>query len=154
VVEEPGLRIIQEEQASGGGALPWENLSAFLTRALQMSLADYVTAQDNVGLTFFDRGFLDAVSGLIHLSGESIANVHLPRYYRTIFMIPPWEEIYVVNQNRRHDFSTAVLEYNRLLEFYSSLGYILAIVPTNEPDHRADFVCAHFPKNHLPESCT
>ncbi|WP_430985828.1 AAA family ATPase, partial [Escherichia coli] len=40
VVEEPGRRIIAEETARGGLALPWVDLAAFLHRAIEMALSD------------------------------------------------------------------------------------------------------------------
>ena len=56
VVEEPGRRIIAEEIASGGTALPWIDLEAFLRRAIDMALADRAAAAANQAWTFFDRG--------------------------------------------------------------------------------------------------
>jgi predicted ATPase len=40
VVEEPGRRIVREETARGGGALPWVDAEAFLRRAISMALED------------------------------------------------------------------------------------------------------------------
>ena len=40
VVEEPGRRIVQQELAAGGSALPWLDLEAFARRAVALALAD------------------------------------------------------------------------------------------------------------------
>lgn len=44
VVEEPGRRIVREELAAGGSALPWVDHIAFARRAFAMALADRVAA--------------------------------------------------------------------------------------------------------------
>ena len=40
VVEEPGRRIVREELAAGGSALPWVDHIAFARRAFATALAD------------------------------------------------------------------------------------------------------------------
>jgi len=56
VVEEPGRRIIAEEKASSGAALPWVNMTSFAKRAVEMSRSDLLFARNNSGIVFFDRG--------------------------------------------------------------------------------------------------
>lgn len=41
VVEEPGRRIVEEEKAGAGAALPWVDLAAFARRAVVMSRSDH-----------------------------------------------------------------------------------------------------------------
>ena len=45
VVEEPGRRIVQEELAASGAALPWVDAAAFAGRAMAVALADRVAAR-------------------------------------------------------------------------------------------------------------
>ena len=56
VVEEPGRRIVIEELKTGGSALPWLDMKAFVQRAVAVSLADLAAAGANSGWVFFDRG--------------------------------------------------------------------------------------------------
>ena len=70
-VEEPGRRIVAEELASGGSALPWIDMVAFARRALEMARQDHAAAADLEGWTFFDRGLVDAAVSLQHLRGRS-----------------------------------------------------------------------------------
>ena len=44
VVEEPGRRIVREELASNGSALPWIDAAAFARRTVAMSIADWQAA--------------------------------------------------------------------------------------------------------------
>ena len=142
VVEEPGRRIVCEEIAREGSALPWVDMAAFLRRAVAMSLADRVSASTLKGWVFFDRCLVDAAAGLQHLTGEavvaSLGQTH--RFYRRVFLAPPWPEIYLTDPERRHGFDFAVVEYSRLLEIYPALGYEVVILPKIEVAKRADVV--------------
>lgn len=142
VVEEPGRRIIAEETAVGGSALPWCDLAAFLRRAIAMAIADHAAAAANTGWTFFDRGLIDAAAALQALTGDDVlgplAAAH--RYHPRMFMAPPWPEIYVADDGRRHSFEAAVAEYDRLSAAYPALGYDVVPLPKLPTAARADFV--------------
>ncbi|PWB93924.1 hypothetical protein C5689_10870 [Methylosinus sporium] len=58
VVEEPGRRIVAEEIAGEGAALPRVDLAAFARRALRMAIEDRERARREIGLVFFDRGLV------------------------------------------------------------------------------------------------
>lgn len=142
VVEEPGRRIVQEQVARNGVALPWADLAAFLRRAIAMALADREVAASQSGWVFFDRGLIDAVVGLEHETGEPVLQAlgQAHRYHRHVFLTPPWPEIYVADPERRHGFDAAVAEYERLLAAYPALGYEVTILPKVSVTERADFV--------------
>ncbi len=143
-VEEPGRRIVQEELASGGTALPWLDLAAFARRAIAMALADREAMRDQTGLVFFDRGWIDAASALEAQTGEPVvarlAAQH--RYNQRVFLTPPWPEIYVGDPERRHGFEAALAEYERLERIYPALGYEMVILPKVPVAERANFVLA------------
>lgn len=143
-IEEPGRRIVSEEQATGGTALPWVDLAAFARRAIAMALADRDAARALSGWVFFDRGLIDAASALEAVTGESaLAPLGIPhRYHRRVFMTPPWPEIYGTDAERRHDFEAGLAEYHRLEKAYPALGYEVIILPKIPVSDRADFVLA------------
>ena len=62
------------------------------------------------------------------------------RYHPTVFLAPPWPEIFVEDDERRHDFATAKAEYERLAEAYRTLGYETTILPRIGIAERTDFV--------------
>lgn len=143
-VEEPGRRIVQEELATDGMALPWRDLAAFARRAIVMALADRQAMRDQPGLVFFDRGWIDAASALEAQTGEpalaALAAQH--RYNGRVFLTPPWPEIYRSDPERRHGFEAALAEYERLERTYPTLGYETVILPKVSVAERADFVLA------------
>jgi predicted ATPase len=144
VVEEPGRRIVELELESGGGALPWMDMAAFARRAIELSLADRDAARALPGRVFFDRGLVDAATALEHATGEATAERlgRSHRYNRTVFLTPPWPEIYAADPQRRHGFEEAVAEYERLRRVYSMLGYRAVELPKVGVETRADIVLA------------
>ncbi|QRI63552.1 AAA family ATPase [Shinella sp. PSBB067] len=144
VVEEPGRRIVQEELAAGGSALPWLDLAAFARCAVAVALADRQRMADHPGLVFFDRGLIDAASALEASGGEPVvaAFAAAHRYNRKVFLTPPWPEIYAGDAERRHGFDAALAEYARLEMTYPLLGYETVVLPKVPVSQRADFMLA------------
>jgi predicted ATPase len=119
-IEEPGRRIVAEEIKRGGRALPWMD---------EVSLADRAVADASARWISFDRGLIDAAA-LEHLTREPVVKSLGPvyRYNKRVFLAPPWPEIYVSDEERRHGLE-AVAEYGRLVEVYPLLGYDIDILP-------------------------
>lgn len=141
-VEEPGRRIVREELAGDGAALPWVDPATFARRAVAMALADRTAAEDLTGWVFFDRGLVDAAAALEHATGEAVLEPlgRAHRYHRRVFLVPPWQEIYLSDPERPHRFEAAKAEYGRLLSAYERLGYAVSILPKTDVAARADFV--------------
>jgi predicted ATPase len=141
-VAEPGRRIVAEELAGNGAALPWRDPAAFARRALAMALADREAAAMLPGPIFFDRGLIDAAVALEHATGEPwidrIAREH--PFNPNVFLAPPWPEIHSADDARRHGFDEAVAEYHRLERAYAGLGCTLHLLPKVSVAARADFL--------------
>lgn len=142
VVDEPGRRIVKEELAMGGSALPWVDGIAFARRAIAIALADRAAAGSLDGWVFFDRGLIDAAAALEHMTGEPVLTElgQANRYHRRVFLAPPWPKIYETDPERRHGLDFALAEYLRLLETYPSLGYEVMILPKVGVSERADLI--------------
>lgn len=141
VVEEPGRRIVADQHASGGDALPWVNLAAFAEKAIALAHEDRRIAATQSGLVFFDRGLVDAACALEFATGlATLSSVSAQRYHRLVFLTPPWQEIYVTDSERPHSFADAVGEYDRLVLAFTRLSYECVILPKASISDRADFV--------------
>jgi predicted ATPase len=140
-VDEPGRRIVREELAGDGRALPWIDPAAFARRAIAMALADRAQAPAD-GLVFFDRSLIDAVSALDHLTGSNGLDVlgAQHRYNTNVFLAPPWPEIFAADAERRHGLDAAIEEYERLRADYPRAGYATVILPKASVAERADFI--------------
>lgn len=116
-------------------------MEAFARRAVAMSFKDRETAPET-GWVFFDRGLIDAASALHAVCADGLLhelkNSH--RYNSRVFLTPPWPEIYICDDERQHDFSVGVAEYDRLLRDYHALGYEPVVLPKISVIERADFV--------------
>jgi predicted ATPase len=142
IIEEPGRRIVREELASGGTALPWVDERAFARRAIAMAEADLAAAGAHEGWVFFDRGLIDAQAALRHLTGAPFSAGLRGRFHEQVFMAPPWPALFAPDAERRHGFEAAESEYVRLVEAYTSLGFRLSDLPRLDVPGRADFVLA------------
>ena len=145
VVSEPGRRIVEEELRGDGAALPWVDLSAFASRAIRVAADDRKRMADETAWVFFDRGLVDAAVAIEHATGQPAQDVlaSYDRYKGRVFLTPPWPEIYVTDNERQHDLTEAVAEYDRLLSAYGKLGYDTLILPKVGVGERADFVLHH-----------
>ncbi|MGE6739957.1 AAA family ATPase [Allorhizobium pseudoryzae] len=141
-VEEPGRRIVADELASAGNALPWTDMAAFARRAMALALQDRDDAIRSKGFVFFDRSLIDASVALAHVTGEDaltpLQTMH--RYHRLVFLTPPWPEIYTADAERRHGFDAAIDEYHRLSATYPALHYDVMVLPKISVEARADFL--------------
>ncbi|MDT9600660.1 AAA family ATPase [Sphingosinicella rhizophila] len=142
VVEEPGRRIVAEERAAGGRALPWTDLAAFARRAIAVAAADRTSHEGAGDWVFFDRGLVDVAVALAHATAADRLDPTVTRnpYHRAMFMAPPWPEIYETDDARLHSLDEAVAEYDRLLPAYRDLGYDITFLPKIGIEDRADFV--------------
>jgi predicted ATPase len=142
VVPEPGRRIVAAELTGAGAALPWIDPAAFARRAMALALDDLAAHRDAPGWVVFDRGLVDAAAALEHATGASAAEIvrTSPPLYRTVFLTPPWPEIYVADRERRHGFEEAVAEYERLAALYPALGFQVVVLPKASVAERVDLV--------------
>ena len=143
-VDEPGRRIVKAESADGGTALPWVDPAAFARRAIDVALADREEARDRPGWVFFDRSLVDAASALEQVAAEPALERFglLYRYHPTVFLTPPWPEIFHADPDRRHGWDEAAAEYERLARVYPELGYRVVVLPKASVQERADAVLA------------
>lgn len=137
VVAEPGRRIIAEARAGDGRTLPWVDAAAFARRALEMSITDFEAAR---GLTFFDRGIVDAAVAIAATGGADPHAAIGCRRYDRLFLAPPWPEIYVNDDDRRHSLEKALLDYERVRQAYLDAKYVPEVLPRDTVTARADFI--------------
>lgn len=143
-IPEIARKIIAQQIARGGNALPWKNTSEYIRIMLSQSIESYLENENNKKLLFSDRGIPDtlAYAKLIHHPETSefttIANSH--RYNRNVFILPPWKEIYTTDSERKQSFEEATHTYHILTETYRQLDYNIIEIPKLPVTQRADIV--------------
>lgn len=146
-VPESGRAIIRQQVSSGGTALPWNNRSAFAQLMFNTALEDYfklITASDPI---FFDRGIPDVI-GYLELSELPVPftiteTVRNNRYQNTVFITPPWQDIYENDKERKQDFAEAVRTYEMMMKVYTDCGYKPVEIPKLPVSDRVCFILDH-----------
>lgn len=94
-------------------------------------------------IVFIDRGIPDVLA-YMHYIGDSYPSFFdeaCKEYkYSKIFILPPWEEIYISDDARYENYEQAKLIYNHLKETYTKYGYDLIEVPKDTIDNRILFI--------------
>lgn len=139
VVQEPGRQIVKEQTAINGDALPWSNLEKFLDLVLSRYIFQF-NSQTEQQLIFFDRGIIDALQLDLSQPEYFQRAAQIFRYNPLVFLVPPWEEIFANDGERKHNFESAKKEYHELLIKYKNLGYETVVIPKMPVNERADFI--------------
>ena len=149
VMPEAGRGIIRSQMAIGGHALPWEDRALFAELMLGWELRSLSEAATLPGPILFDRGIPDVV-GYLTLEGLEVP-AHMRRaaqtfrYNPTVFLAPPWEEIFHTDAERRQDFDTAQRTCEVMRRVYADLGYNLVELPRVPESARAEFMRTYIP---------
>lgn len=144
VVPEAGRQVVQEQDWIGGDALPWTAPARFAELTVSRCVHDLIRVARKPGPVFFDRSPVDQLAGLERLGLPVPATVAGAatrcRYNSTVFVAPPWPEIFAADAQRRHGLDEALAEYGPLRETYERLGYRLVDLPKTDVAARADCV--------------
>lgn len=148
VVPEVARGIIKEQIRNNGSALPWSDSRTYAELMFIRSLDDYVKLSTANSLLLFDRGIPDTLAymELIRMTPwPELADAgRTYRYNKTVFIFPPWEDIYHVDQERKQSFETAVDTYRQISDTYKRLHYELVEIPQMPVTKRVDFVLGVF----------
>ena len=141
---EAGRAIIREQQAIGGSALPWDDRDAYAEQMLWHDMRSYEEALALDGPVLFDRGIPDII-GYRELSGLAcpphlLMAAESLRYHGTVFVAPPWREIYARDSERLQDWAEAVATHDVMIRVYERFGYRPLPLPLGPVAERAAFV--------------
>jgi len=141
-VSESARAIISERLAQGESPRP-EPL-AFAQEILRRDAEKYAHQQQSGRWVFFDRGAVDSVAMVQEASpmpsAELQALLNAYRFHNQVFVLPPWEAIYVTDAERDHSFAHASRVHSQLVSWYRACGYELHEVPRLPAPGRARHV--------------
>ncbi len=144
ITPEAGRRVVQEGLRTGADVLPWNNPAGFAQSTARLAMLDYRAIEDQTKPTFFDRSPLDLAAHLdmlsLPFSDDLLRALQTCAYAKTVFMTPPWPEIFHQDAERQKTFEDAVMEYEHLLKYYQRQGYQPHLLPKTTVSERADYV--------------
>ena len=142
-VPEVSRQLIREQVLGESNCLPWKDLACFAKLSLEKMIFDYESA-DQQHINFFDRGIPDILAYL-KVGGLNIPAIFYEAaktfsYTKSVFIAPPWEEIYVNDAERWQTFEEACVLHDALFSVYKDLEYDIQMLPCISVEERVDFI--------------
>lgn len=126
------------------GLSPRPDASTFAQQVFEKEIDAYLSVESSP--FFFERGIVEAVGSLFGAGAldEDRVNDLIRGYpYQAVFIFPPWEDIYCMDDERDHTFDHAVKVYESILGFYRRYEYEPIEVPLGTVGDRVDFILDH-----------
>jgi predicted ATPase len=142
-VGEPAREILAEQRAIDGDGTSDGNASLFVELLLQRSIDKHVSARTGNVPVLFDRGVPDCIAYASAMGidpSRSIRAAERYRYHDQVLMLPPWEEIYTVDDERTMSFADTLPFHDALVDAYERARYVIVEVPRGSIELRAAFV--------------
>lgn len=142
-VDEPARRILAEQRAIDGQGTTDRDPSMFVQLVLERAIEDHEQGGRSGDPVLFDRGIPDCVAYAKLLDvdpGPALEATERLRYRRVAFVLEPWEDIYVTDDERTMSFADTVPFHELILEAYRSAGYELAVLPRAGVEQRSNVI--------------
>lgn len=145
-VPEVARSIIKEQILTNGDLLPWKNKAFFCRLMTEKSLHAYkeIAQLSTKKTCFFDRGIIDCIAyaemeDLLYPTLWNDYAIKYP-YNPKVFLLPPWKEIYINDQERKQTWEKAVETYSWIKQLYTKFGYDVIEVPLVSIENRISFI--------------
>ena len=144
---EVGRRILREQLAIGGDALPWGDERAFADLMVVEEVAAHLAAAARPGPVLLDRGVPDVI-GFLRASDLPVpapidAAARRHRYNARVFLAPFWAEIFLTDAERPQSPDTYRAMEAVMRQTYRDYGYTLIDLPCVSVEERVRFVLEH-----------
>ena len=141
-VPESARDVIAERLARGESPRP--SPEAFAREILRRDRDKYSAHLQGAELVFFDRCAVEALA-MVHDAAplrhaELLAELSEFSFHKTVFILPPWKEIYRTDAERDHPFSHVKRVHRQLVSWYRWCGYTVHEVPRVDVKERAAHV--------------
>jgi predicted ATPase len=96
------------------------------------------------GPIFYDRSAVEALA-MVH-EASPFSEIELKgklsgyTFHQKVFVLPPWQDIYVTDAERDHTFTHAVTVHAQIVRWYTWCGYQINEVPRLEVGQRVSHV--------------
>lgn len=141
---EVARKVIKQQLDLNSNKVPWDDVTGFSKLVLIDQINDFQSATE--GINFFDRGIPDLTGYMNHGSRtlfSELIKAEKEFIYDKVFLLPPWQEIYENDNERRESYEGAKLIYEALKNAYTKSGYSPIIVPQLSLEERVEFILNH-----------
>lgn len=139
--------MTQQAKKQGNPKYMLSNPLAFVTDPMEFNLQllegrirQYTQAKDrNEPVVFFDRGIPDVLAYMNYFGqeyGEEFTRASRKYRYDAVIVIPPWESIYISDNERMESFQEATDIHSHLEDTYKNLGYHPLFIPEGSVSER------------------
>ncbi|MBC9796245.1 AAA family ATPase [Sinomicrobium weinanense] len=137
-------QVTLEAQKQGIAQLFLTDPLLFSKKLLESRRQQYAGAEkEKAGRVFIDRGVHDVLAYMDY-AGTSyppdFTEICKHCRYDVIFVLPPWEDIYVSDNERYENFQQAEVIHHFIKSTYIAYGYELVEVPIGPVSARVDFM--------------
>ena len=97
-------------------------------------------------ILFYDRGLPDITAYMDYLGTNYPDSFHktcIENRYHKIFLLPPWEDIYMQDNERYETFIEAKNIYSYLITSYNKYKYEVHEIPLGSIEHRINYILDH-----------
>ena len=143
-MEEISRQITLEAQKNGISQLFLEDPILFSERLLEGRMMQYNEVNTfQSSFVFMDRGIPDVIAYMDYSKTpypEKFVTACQDHTYDHVFILAPWQEIYISDNERYETFDQALVIHQYLLETYQTYDYHLHDVPFGSIEKRTDFI--------------
>lgn len=142
-IREAAREQIRLSLENNSRALPWDDIFAFSKNVQHQMIQDYDKFPES-NYCFYDRCLLDVLSYLL-LDGhepyrELLNDIEKHNYFNTVFILPPWKDIFTKDEERVEDFEQTVLAFEMIKKTYQNQGYEVVEIPKGTIANRVKFI--------------
>ncbi len=142
--EEISRQVILEAQAQGIEQLFLTDPLLFSQKLLEGRFQQYKNAIAGVSdLLFYDRGMPDVTAYMDYIGAwypHNFAKTIYNNRYDLVFLLPPWKEIHVTDNERYETYEIGTIIYEYLKKGYKQFGYKTIEVPHGTVEKRIEFI--------------
>jgi predicted ATPase len=147
VIDESAREIMRERRLRG--QTPRPEPRQFAAELIHRDREKYEQSGLGASPVFFDRCLVESLamgqeSGLLS-EAEVVATLASVNFYRQVFFLPPWKEIYSNDAERDQTFEHCERVHEDLTCWYAKYGYQVHEVPRGSPHQRAEHVLRALP---------
>lgn len=143
-LHEVSRQITVEAQQQGIEQLFLERPLLFSEKLLEARIKQHLeAAQLSKDHIFLDRGIPDVVAYMDYLGTPYPSEFTVAcqnHEYDKIYLLPPWKEIYISDNERYESFEQALVIHEHLKNSYITYGYNPIVVPTGTVENRSSFI--------------